>query len=464
MHSLRDAEADLRTALLHVEPRTRYVEVMAERSRGLRVRLDKNATVPEATPHLAGAVFRAWDGNRWVETATTGLEGASLEKAALALRERLPSTLGERAPPGDAASHKADRSTRVGRPPSELPVDARVDYARTLHQWGLATPGIENVFVAVEDREDERFFLSSAGANIHQRITRVRGSVAPLALENGKVEYDFLVVGAAGGLEVLDELTQTNVTESARTALALLQAKSPPTGQMPVILDSGTTGTFAHESFGHGTEADQLLRDRSYLKPILGEVVGPESLTIVDDGAYPRGWGEIFFDDEGHPAQKTVLVDKGRFVEVLHDRESAAAMGRRPTGNTRRADFLSRPFVRMTNTYVEPRDFSLEELVQEAKDGVLLERATSGIEDPMGGNMQLKVKRGRRIVRGELGELLPSMALSGRVLDFLKAIKGVGRREYFTSDSGYCGKGHTDILPTGTGGSYLLSEAVVGPA
>ncbi|MCI4317398.1 MAG: TldD/PmbA family protein, partial [Thermoplasmata archaeon] len=197
---------------------------------------------------------------------------------------------------------------------------------------------------------------------------------------------------------------------------------------------------------------------------LLGQVVGPECLTLVDDGSYPTGWGSIFFDDEGHPSQRTVLVDHGRFVEVLHDRESAAVFHRPATGNTRRADFLSRPFVRMTNTFVEPGGLSLEELATEAKNGVLLETCTSGIEDPLGGNMQIKVKKGHRIVNGEIGEILPSMALSGRVLEFLQAIRGVGLEKDFSMSPGFCGKGHTDLLPAGTGGTYLLSEAVVGPA
>jgi TldD protein len=118
----------------------------------------------------------------------------------------------------------------------------------------------------------------------------------------------------------------------------------------------------------------------------------------------------------------------------------------------------------MTNTYVEPGGMSLEEMLREAKDGVLLERCTSGIEDPLGGQMQIKVKRGRRIEHGELTDWYSSMALSGKVLAFLRSIRGVGTSEHFEIEPGFCGKGHTDLLPAGTGGTYLLSRAIVGPA
>ncbi|EQD72557.1 peptidase U62 modulator of DNA gyrase, partial [mine drainage metagenome] len=143
--------------------------------------------------------------------------------------------------------------------------------------------------------------------------------------------------GGVGGVERLDFLTEANVKEVAESARALLTAPAPPSGVVPVVLDPGVTGIFAHESFGHGTEADQFVRDRSYLKPILGQTVGPDFLTIVDNGAYPGGWGSIYFDDEGHYGQRTVLIDKGTFVGALHDRETAAAMHATPTGNTRRA-------------------------------------------------------------------------------------------------------------------------------
>ena len=292
----------------------------------------------------------------------------------------------------------------------------------------------------------------------------MRGGLSAIAMENGRAEFDFDSRGGVGGREILEFITEPTAVQVAKGAKEMLAAADAPVGEMAVLLDGSVTGLFAHESFGHGTEADQFVRDRSYLKPILGEKVAPEFLTIADDGSFPGGWGSIYCDDEGHPGQKTVLVDHGRFVAALHDRETAAAYGTKATGNTRRADFLSRAFVRMTNTYVAPGDWSMEELVKEAKTGILLERGTSGIEDPLGGQMQLKVKRGHRIENGQITGLVSSMALSGKVLDFMKAIRGVGRNHGLTIEPGFCGKGSTDLLPIGTGGVPLLSTAVVGPA
>ncbi|MCI4335640.1 MAG: TldD/PmbA family protein [Thermoplasmata archaeon] len=464
MSTIRSAQDDLARALHALESRTSYAEVMAQSTEGHRLRHDKTSTTPEPTARLEGAVFRAWNGARWVEAALSGLGRHALDETAAGLAMHLTGPTPASPPPGAPSTGVGEQSTKERRLVHEFTLEQRLEWARQLFGWATEVDGISNAIVSIESTSDERIFLSTAGARRYQRVGRVRAAVVPLAIENGKVEYDYFGVGGTGGVEVLDKMTEAQVQMTAREARALLAARDPPTGRMAVVLDPGTSGTFAHESFGHGTEADQLLRDRSYLKPVLGQMVGPEELTLVDDGSYPGGWGSIFFDDEGHPSQRTVLVEKGRFVEVLHDRESAAVMGRKATGNTRRADFLSRPFVRMTNTFVEPGSWSLDELVKEAKEGVILQDCTSGMEDPLGGNMQIKVKKAHRIHHGEIAEMLPSLALSGGVLAFLRSIRGIGKKDEFEMSPGYCGKGHTDLLPAGTGGVHLLAEAVVGPA
>ncbi|HYK92652.1 MAG TPA: TldD/PmbA family protein [Thermoplasmata archaeon] len=464
MTSLRSAEDDLARALQRIESKSPYAEAMAQATDGHSLRHDRSSTTPEPAPQVDGTVFRAWAGDGWREVAVTGYNRRALDDAAESLLRRLGGATITGNPPGDSPSGSLAKETTEKRPIREFTLERRLELARTFFGWATSVEGIGNAVISIGHSVDERLLVTTSGARRYQRVVRARASVAPLAIENGKVEYDFVGEGESGGAEVFDRFTQERILETAREAKALLHAGKAPTGRMAVVLDPSTAGTFAHESFGHGTEADQLLRDRSYLKPILGQHVGPESLTLVDDGSFPNGWGTIYFDDEGHVSQRTVLVDHGRFVEVLHDRESAAVMGRRPTGNTRRADFLSRPFVRMTNTFVEPGDWTHAEMIREAKEGILLEHCTSGIEDPLGGNMQIKVKKAHRIEHGEVGELLPSMALSGKVLEFLKAIRGVSRKEDFEMSPGYCGKGHTDLLPAGTGGPYLLSEAVVGPA
>jgi TldD protein len=464
MGDLRDHEADLDRILTRLERRASFAEIMAERSQGQQVRVERKSTSPASEPRLSGAVLRAWAGTRWVEASSSDLSPAGLEVAADSVERILDASPVRSSPPGPSSTIAKETITNPDRPLSALGIEGMIKLGKEIRDWALGVEGVKETTFRMGWSDDERFYVNTAGARTYQRVSRVHSGVVPVAVESGKVEFDFEGEGGIGGTELLGYLTEEKVRATARSAVALLGARAAPTGRFDVLLDPGVAGTFAHESFGHGTEADQFVRDRSYLKPLLGQTVGPEFVTIVDNGAYPGGWGGIYFDDEGNPAQRTVMVDKGQFVGALHDRETAAILHASPTGNTRRADVFSRPFVRMTNTYIEPGDWSYEELVKEMKDGVILERATSGIEDPLGGQMQLKMKKGHRVQNGQVTDLFSSLALSGKVLDFLDGIRGISGKEDFTIDPGYCGKGHTDLLPAGTGGTYVLSTAVVGPA
>jgi TldD protein len=464
MESLRDHEADLLRTLRRLEPKTAFAEALAQGKTGRTVTIDPKTRNVASEPLLAGVAVRAWSGDRWIEGAASSFDAAALGALATELSDALGPNATRTQPPGPSATTVGSKEPRPARPIQDLDTDGQIAQVRAAFDCAMSVPDIKVVQAITDWDDEERLYLNTAGANCYQRFTRVRSGLAIIAMENGTSKLNFEDVGGMGGQEILDALDEPRVRAAAEAARAMLHSKAPPTGQLNVVLDPGTTATFAHESFGHGTEADQFVRNRSYLKPLLGTTLGPEFLTLVDDGSIPGSWGSVLYDDEGHPGQRTVMIDRGRFVGALHDRNSAAVLGAKPTGNTRRSDFLSRAFVRMTNTCVEPGDWTFEELVREAKDGVVLERWMSGMEDPAGGQMQLKVMRGHRIEGGQVTDLVGGMAISGKVLEFLRDIKGISRAEDFVMSNGMCGKGHGDYLPVGDGGTYLLSRALVGPA
>jgi TldD protein len=222
------------------------------------------------------------------------------------------------------------------------------------------------------------------------------------------------------------------------------------------------TGTFAHKSFGHGCEADQVLRGRSYLVSYLNKKVGPENFDLYDDGTLKAGTGFLAFDDEGNHTHKSYIVKKGVLTHFLNDRTSAEEMKDQPTGNARRESYKRMIYVRMTNTCIAPGDYSFDELIKETGNGILLEHWNSGVEDPIGGNMQLKAKKSWTIKNGEIAEPLSTTVLSGKVLDFMANIRGITKESDFELAAGFCGKGHEDMITDGSGGTYLASRAMVG--
>ncbi|MBD3256292.1 MAG: hypothetical protein GF383_14435 [Candidatus Lokiarchaeota archaeon] len=134
-----------------------------------------------------------------------------------------------------------------------------------------------------------------------------------------------------------------------------------------------------------------------------------------------------------------------------------------PKGNGRRESFAHPLFVRMTNTYFEPGDYDLEEMLMEIKDGVFLERGYFGMEDPLGGGMQCTSKKGYLIKNGEKTELLKAITLSGSVLELLKNIDAISNTK-LELRPGTCGKGEEDFVPVTSGGSFVrVKKALVSP-
>ena len=124
---------------------------------------------------------------------------------------------------------------------------------------------------------------------------------------------------------------------------------------MPLVLDSGSGGILFHEACGHGLEADHIAKDASVYVGQVGEQVASPLVTLVDDGTIGPEWGSFAVDDEGHPAQRNVLIENGVLTDYMWDYLRARKEGRRSSGNGRRQSYRHLPMVRMTNTFLLER-------------------------------------------------------------------------------------------------------------
>jgi TldD protein len=117
----------------------------------------------------------------------------------------------------------------------------------------------------------------------------------------------------------------------------------------------------------------------------------------------------------------------------------------------------------MSNTYFEPGDQNLGEMVREIKEGLFISKAFFGMEDPLGGGMQCTSRKGYLIENGEKTKLVKGITVSGQVLDLLMNIDALSKGE-ITLDGGTCGKGIEDVVAVSSGGVYMrVKKAVVGP-
>jgi TldD protein len=114
----------------------------------------------------------------------------------------------------------------------------------------------------------------------------------------------------------------------------------------------------------------------------------------------------------------------------------------------------------MTNTFFEPGNWKLEEMISDTKEGLLALKAISGMEDPVGGGFQVRALKGYTIESGERKNLVRGFSLTGKALEILKTVDSVGKE--FELSAGFCGKGEEDWVQVTTGGPYMRAKIIVG--
>ncbi len=266
-------------------------------------------------------------------------------------------------------------------------------------------------------------------------------------------------VGAHGYELYTTEPTDKIAERVSRKVVQQLEAKTAKGGSFPAILGTNIVGVFAHEALGHICEADLTLAG-SALMGKLGQKIASDKVTIYDSALIPEGFGAIEYDDEGVPGQETVLIKDGTLVGLMHNRETAAKMNMKPTGNARAWDFRFSPIIRMRNTCFEKGDQSFKELMEDMKFGYYLE-AFRGGQANLDGTFTVGVQSAFEIVKGELGKPVRNIGISGNTLETLRQVDACGKD--FDLGMGRCGKGQAMFISDG-GPPLRVKSILIGGA
>ncbi|MBY8998137.1 MAG: TldD/PmbA family protein [Candidatus Thorarchaeota archaeon] len=345
--------------------------------------------------------------------------------------------------------------------PAEVSTEEKLEFVMALDKGQKIDDRIVNTNSVYNDAKRIFRLVNTAGSRLEWDELRTLAIVQPIARQGERMHFDYNVKGGRAGYELIQQIDPDAFSaECSKGALDLLTAEKPPSGKMTVVADGGISGLIAHEVCGHASEADEVVKGRSFLTGQVGNQLGTEHVTMVDDGTLKEASGSYPFDSEGTPASRTMIIENGVFKGYLHTLETAGLMGVNPTGNGRAQDYNRRIFARMTSTFFDKGDWNDEELIADTKDGLYVIKAMSGMEDVVGGGVQCSALKGYIIKDGEATQLVRSMSLAGKVLEILKTVDAVGNKLEFWGGS--CGKGEEDFLPVSSGGPLMRAEMVVG--
>ncbi len=336
--------------------------------------------------------------------------------------------------------------------PAGVPLAHKKELLESYNAVILGTKGIKTSSIGYTDGHKTVRFASTEGTYIEQEKVDLNLGITAIASAHGNIQQLALSMGTNGDYSAVLDL-KDEVKDMAQRAVNLLSAPKAPGGTTTVVLDPILAGVFVHEAFGHLSESDFVYEnDRLKEMMVLGRRFGGKHLNIVDGAAVPGLRGSYRYDDEGTPAHKTYLIREGILEGRLHSRETAAKMEEKPTGNARSINYLYPPIVRMTNTYIEAGNSSLNDMIGDIREGIYARGwygGTTSLE-----MFTFSAGEAYMIRNGKIAELLQPVVLTGNVFDTLHNIDAIGD-DLEMNQGGGCGKNGQSPLPVSNGSPHI---------
>jgi len=180
--------------------------------------------------------------------------------------------------------------------------------------------------------------------------------------------------------------------------------------------------------------ADLVQKLQSPLAGKLNKKIASDVLTIMNDGCVPKAVGSRPFDDEGVPATKVTVVDKGLLKSFLYHTYAAKKEGVESTGNALRYALLQvvskyklEPFVGPNNIVVKPGTASREKIIDEVKNGILTKHFIGAhTSSSQSGNFSIAPYCAFKIENGEIQYPVKEAMIGGNILNLLNNVEVIG--------------------------------------
>ncbi|MBD2329522.1 TldD/PmbA family protein [Alkalinema sp. FACHB-956] len=214
---------------------------------------------------------------------------------------------------------------------------------------------------------------------------------------------------------------EDSAEEVAESAGKMLYADYVESGSYPIVMANEFGGVIFHEACGHLLETTQIERKTTPFIEKKGEKIAHENLTAWDEGLTQDAFGTIDMDDEGMPAQRTLLIENGVLKNFISDRAGSLRTGHPRTGSGRRQNFTYAAASRMRNTYIAPGNYSMDDLFSSIDKGIYCKKMGGGSVGATG-EFNFAVDEAYLIENGQLTKPLKGATLIGEAVDIMQKI------------------------------------------
>jgi len=434
----------------------RYYDLRHVTGQGTLIDIDNGVVESAGTSFFNRAILRVLGPRGWgiLQIDNFSLHSKQKFNSLLLSASRLASITQQDVHLSDA-TYRALDVPAMQEDPRDVSIEEKTGLLAKIEQ-AARHPRVVNTRANYIERSEHVTFLDSSGHEFSYEICRSGYNVLAVASRNGTVQMGFERRHSIMGFDLRHR--QQDGEKAAQTAVALLDAGHAKGGRMRAVLDPELAGVFAHEAVGHASEGDLVQEGSSILSGKTGEQIGNERLTIIDDPSLPE-FGFEPVDAEGVAVRRTEIIRNGVVNAFLHSRETLAAVGNGVAGHAR-ASAAEPPLVRMSNTFIENGDATLDEIMAACDNGILLKGSRGGQVDPGRGIFQFNAEYGYLIENGACTKMVRDVSLAGEILSTLHDILLCGNDR--TMHPGYCGKGGQSVPVSDGAPHVLLGNAVVG--
>jgi len=428
-----------------------FAEVFAEDKRSSSAMLDDGKVEELTSGRDRGAGIRVVVGETTGFAHTADLSEAGLQAAAEAAAAAARSGGG-----GTNAVALTRRDHSRGYDieiyPADVPKATKVELLTRANEVARGTgSAITQVSASYADSRRRILVANTDGLLSSDDTVRTLFSVSCVATGDTGMQTGRESIGHTIGFELFDLYDiEELAARAAQRALTKLDARPAPSGQLPVVIASGGGGVLFHEACGHGLEADLVGKGASVFKGRVGEQVASPLVTLVDDGTMQKEWGCFAIDDEGHPAQRNVLIQDGVLTDYMWDYLRSRKEGRASSsGNGRRQSYQHLPMVRMTNTYLLDGTSEPDDIIASTERAVYVKHLGGGQVNTATGDFVFGMTEAYLIENGEITEPLREGNLIGNGPEVLSNIDAVAN-DFAMGPPGTCGKDGQGV-PVGDG-------------
>jgi TldD protein len=403
----------------------------------------------------AGVGVRALVGSSWGFYAVSDLTDAAAQSAGVTAASIAAASATVAPPQVDLVPVGATTGSWTSPAvvdPLSVPLSDKGDLlvAVTAAMHGAGADQAEATYAIWDTR---KWFVSSEGHRIDQHIRECGGGMSAIVIGEGEIQRrsypSYRGQYGTSGWELVTALDLAAHTERLTDeAKALHTAPRCPATNTTLVIGSEQMALQIHESVGHAIELDRILgweaafAGTSWLDLAqLGTLrYGSELMNITIDPTIAGALGSFGYDDEGTPAQARDAVRDGIWVGVLAGRDSAAMAGLDYAGSVRADGWSRLPMVRMTNVGLQPGPHTLERMIAETDDGILMDTNRSWSIDDRRLNFQFGCEIGWEIKKGKLGRMIKNPTYTGIGPRFWRSMDMLGS-EVVAWGTPNCGKG-----------------------